>query len=91
MGVTVEPLTAELAAQLGIRRGTEGLVVTDVDPAGPAAQAGIQVDDVIVEVNRQPVRSAAELRAAIRSSDRRPALLLVNRNGRGLFVAVPPR
>jgi Do/DeqQ family serine protease len=91
LGVTVEPLTSELAAQLGIRRGTQGLVVTDVDPSGPAAEAGIQADDVIVEVNHQPVKSAAELRAAIRNSGPRPALLLVNRNGRSLFVAVPPR
>jgi len=45
LGVTVEPLTSELATQLGIRRGTQGLVVTDVDPSGPAAEAGIQADE----------------------------------------------
>jgi serine protease Do len=91
LGITVEPLTPELASQLGVRRGTQGVVVTDVDPGGPAAEAGIQPDDVILEVNRKPVKSATELRAAVRNSGSRPALLLVNRDGRSLFLAVQPR
>jgi Do/DeqQ family serine protease len=91
LGVNVEPLTPELAGQLGLRRGIQGVVVTDVDPSGPAAEAGIQPDDVILEVNHQPVKSAAELRAALQRSGSRPALLLVNRNGRSLFLAVQPR
>ena len=91
LGVTVEPLTPERATQLGLRRGIQGVVVTDVDPSGPAAEAGIQVDDVIMEVNRQPVKSAGELRTALQRSSSSPALLLVNRNGRSLFLAVRPR
>ncbi len=90
LGITVEPLTPELATQMGLRRDTQGVVVTDVDPSGPAAEAGIQQDDVILEVNHQPVRSAAELRAALRRSGSRPALLLVNRDGQSLFIAVRP-
>jgi serine protease Do len=76
---------------LGLRRGTQGVVVTDIDPSGPAAEAGIQVDDVITEVNHQPVKTAAELRAALQKSGSRPALLLVNRGGQSLFLAVQPR
>jgi len=66
-------------------------VVTDVDPSGPAAEAGIEPDDVILQVNREPVKSAAELRAALRSSAGRPSLLLLSRGGRSLFLAVQPR
>jgi Do/DeqQ family serine protease len=51
LGITVEPLTPGVASQLGLRRGAQGVVVTDVDPGGPAAEAGIQPDDVILEVN----------------------------------------
>jgi len=91
LGVTVAPLTPELASQLGLRRGVQGVVVTDVDPSGPAAEAGIQPDDVISEVNHQPVKSAAELRAALQRSGSRPALLLVNRDGQSLFLAVQAR
>lgn len=82
LGIKVELLTAEQAARLGLRHETEGVVVDDVDPSGPAADAGIQPEDVILEVNHQPVKSAAELRAALLRSNSRPALLLVSRGGR---------
>ena len=59
LGIAVQPLTPEIARQLGLRSGTSGLVISDVDPSGPAAEAGIQPGDVIVEANRQPVRSGA--------------------------------
>ncbi len=91
LGISVEPLTPELVERLGLRRGTQGVVVVGVDPGGPAAEAGIQPDDVILEINRQPIKSATELRAAMRRSGSRPALLLVSRNGRDLFLAVRPK
>jgi len=89
-GLRVEPLRPETAADLGLKRTSKGAVVTDVDPAGPAAEAGIQADDVILEVNHQPVSSAAEITAAAGKSGSRPALLLVSRGGRNLFIAVKP-
>ena len=58
----------------------------DVDPDGRAAAAGIQPKDVIQEVNRKPVQSVDELRAAVKSATDRPVLLLVNREGKDLFV-----
>ena len=61
LGITVEPLTPEIAQQLQLKPGTTGLVVDTVDPTGPALTAGIQRGDVIQEVNRQPVRDAARL------------------------------
>jgi serine protease Do len=89
MGITVEPLTPDIAAQLGLRRGTQGVVITQVDPAGPAGQAGIQAGDVIQEVNRQPVRAPEDVRGALAKSGNRPPLLLINRGGHTLFVTVP--
>jgi len=90
LGINVAPLTAEQGAQLGLRRNAEGLVVTDLDSSGPAASAGLKVDDVILEVNHQPVKSASQLQAAIQKSGSRPALLLINREGRSFFLAVQP-
>jgi len=46
---------------------------------------------VIQEVNRQPVRSAEELRAATDKSGNKPVLLLINRRGDTAFVTVRPR
>jgi Do/DeqQ family serine protease len=90
LGVSVEPLTPALADELGVRRGTQGLVVRSVDPSGPAAQAGLQPGDVIVAVNRQPVRSASEVGAALKGTASKPSLLLINRGGQNLFLTVNP-
>jgi serine protease Do len=90
LGVSVAPLTPELASRYRLPRDTRGVVVQDVDPAGRAADAGLQVGDVIEEVNRQQVQSVEDLRAALRKSPDRPVLLLVNREGSSRFVTVRP-
>ena len=90
LGISVEPLTPELAQELGLEAGTQGVVVDSADPAGPAGAAGIRRGDVIQEVNRQPVKSADELRAAIEKNGDKPALLLINRRGETAFLAVRP-
>jgi serine protease Do len=95
LGVTVEPLTADIARQLNLPAGKQGVVVSEIDPAGPAAEAGLQRGDVIEQVNRQPVRSAADVTGALVRSGARPALLLVTRVTHGqaatIFVTVRPR
>ncbi|MGE5357600.1 MAG: DegQ family serine endoprotease [Bacteroidales bacterium] len=87
LGVSVEPLTPELARQLHAK-SMKGVVVDEVDPTGPAARAGIKQGDIIKEVNRKPVASVDELQEAVRASGDRPALLLVERDGNTVFVAV---
>jgi serine protease Do len=88
LGVTVAPLTPETASRAGVRRDLKGLLVENVDPAGRAADAGIQAGDVIVEANRNAVTAVDDLRAAVRGSADKPLLLLVHRQGRDLFVTV---
>jgi serine protease Do len=89
LGVELTPVTPDIAQQLGIPKGTQGLVVASVDPAGAAAQAGIQQGDVILQINRQPVRNGNEVRPALDKSAGRPALLQIMRGGQTIFVAVP--
>jgi serine protease Do len=91
LGIGVTPLTPELAARLGLRRGTEGLAVESVEANSPAAESGLQTGDVIQEVNRQPVRTTEDMRAALAKSGDRPPVLLINRGGQTAFVAVPLR
>jgi Do/DeqQ family serine protease len=90
LGVSVAPLTPETAARSNLPRNVRGLLVQDVDPDGRAAGAGIRAGDVIVEANQKPVGNVAELRAAVRSATDRPLMLLVNREGRDLFLTVRP-
>jgi serine protease Do len=89
LGVSVAPLTPELAGQLGIKRDTRGVVVRDVDPDGRAADV-LRSGDVIQEVNRQAVDSVDDLRAALRDTGDKTVLLLINRQGNDVFVAVKP-
>jgi Do/DeqQ family serine protease len=88
LGVSVAPLTPELAARAGVPKDVRGLLVQEVNPDGRAAEAGIRSGDVIQEVNRKPVETVEELRAAVKATTDRPTLVLVNREGRDLFVTV---
>jgi serine protease Do len=92
LGVQVTPLTPELASRLHLPEDRQGLVVMNVDPSGPAGEAGMQQGDLIEQANRQPVKSIEDLRAAIQNVGDRPLLLLVTRGDQGsLFVTVHPR
>ncbi|HEX6184931.1 MAG TPA: DegQ family serine endoprotease [Pyrinomonadaceae bacterium] len=91
LGVTVTPLTPELAARLRLPEDRQGLVVTSVEESGPAAEAGVQQGDLIEQANRRPVRTVEDLREAIQSAGDRPVLLLVTRGEGTVFVTVRPR
>jgi Do/DeqQ family serine protease len=91
LGIGVLPLTPELASRLRLPMEAQGLVVTDVDELGAAADAGIREGDVIVEANRQPVRSLTDLQSAIQNIGSKPLLLLINRGGNTVFVTVRMR
>lgn len=90
LGISVAPLTPELADRLSLPKGAKGVVVQDVNPDGRAAGAGLQPGDVIQQVNRQSVQTVEELRTAVRRNADKPALLLISREGRNLFVTVRP-
>ena len=90
-GLFVEPLTPELARRLKVK-ATEGVVVGEVDAEGPAADAGLQPGDVILEVDRVTVGDADALRKALdAATGKRPALLLVGRQGNTLFLTMGAR
>lgn len=89
LGVAVEPVTADMVRQLGLR-SAEGMLIRQVDPNGAAAAAGVREGDVILEVNRQPVRSAADLEGALRKASG-TVLLLLSREGQTFYITAKPR
>ena len=89
-GVQVQELTPDITQQLGLRPGTKGVVVSEVNPGSPGANAGLRRGDVIQEINRQPVTSVADYQRAIRQTGKQPVTLLVNRQGNSAYVAVNP-
>ena len=88
-GVSVENLTPDTAQQLKLSPATKGVVVDTVSPSSRAADAGLQAGDVIVQVNHQAVSNVKDFNRAVSSSkDDAPVLLLVNRDGSTMFLAV---
>lgn len=64
IGVAIDGISEAVAAQIGLEEPT-GALVTDVPRGGPAAKAGIQTYDIIVEVNGKKINGPAELQNVI--------------------------
>jgi S1-C subfamily serine protease len=60
MGLVGETITPQMADMLGLPRDS-GVIVSDVDPDGPADHAGIQKEDMIVALNGRPVERLRQL------------------------------
>jgi len=66
MGVSIVPLSDQLATYFGVK---EGVLVSEVSSGTPAAAAGIQAGDVITAVNGRSVMSSADLVREVREAD----------------------
>lgn len=88
LGVTLTPVTPQLAKQFNLPSDSEGMVVSNVDPNGVAATAGVARGDVLLEINRQPVNSAEAVQSAIDKAGDGPVALLISRRGSTIFVTV---
>ena len=89
LGLSVQPLTPPVARELGLKVN-EGVLVRDVAEGSRAGEAGIRAGDVIVEVNRQPVRTVEELKTHIDNQVKgAPTVLLIRREGGTMYVAIP--
>ncbi|MGI9310115.1 MAG: Do family serine endopeptidase [bacterium] len=92
LGLTVSTLNAENREQYGIAANAEGVVIVDIVADGTAAGRGLREGDLIKQINQRAVNAPDELIAAIqaaRDSGRSSVLLLVERDERTRFVAVP--
>jgi serine protease Do len=88
LGLTVQPLTRELAQQLGYV-GEEGVLVSGVTPGSAAAEAGIRPGFLIQEVNRVPVKTPSEFQQAVAKTSREGTVLLLLRDRESsLYVAL---
>jgi serine protease Do len=68
LGLTVRDLDRQALERLDLPRRTRGVLVTRVEPISPAADNEIERGTVILEINRQPVESAAEYRRIARAA-----------------------
>ena len=88
-GLSLNNITPEIRRQLQLDANTQGTVVVAVEPQSAAARAGIAPGDVILEVNRQQVSSAAEASQELNTvPSGGTAFLLVLRGGQETFVTI---
>ncbi len=60
IGVTISAVSREVAEAIGLGK-SQGALVTNVDPEGPAAKAGVEPGDVIVRFDNRPIDSQSDL------------------------------
>ncbi len=87
LGMALQEITPDMARSLGLKE-PRGVVVSQVEPGGAADQAGIQVGDVILEVNRHKVQTLQDVKQALEKG--RPEgrnLLLVKRGDAQIYIA----
>ena len=88
-GVIVTGISPDMARRFRLESGQEGVVVIAIERDGSAARAGIQMGDVIEEVNRQPILALEDFDNAIKAAkDRDRILLLIRRGDSRSFVVL---
>lgn len=86
MGIAVEPLNNELARRFGLK-SDRGAVIVEVKPGSEADQAGLQVGDAILKLNRMEIEGPDDLKKAMRELEG-GALLLIERRGQRLYTTM---
>jgi serine protease Do len=90
LGLTVQELEADVAHELGLPN-TQAVVVSAVEEGSSAEEGGLSRGDLILEVNRQPVTSLQDFRAALdHTIDMKSVLFLIRRGENTLYVALQP-
>jgi serine protease Do len=88
LGLSVEPVTPRLAREMKLK-DTQGVIVRAVEEDSPAAEAGIQAGDVIVEVDRHTIRNADDMRRRLDDHAKgTPVLMLLHRGEGSIFVTI---
>ena len=91
LGVTVEKVTRETAAKIGLSK-PQGVIITDIVPGSPAEKIGLEKGDVIFRVNNTPVNDPKTFQSVISQAAKEGgAVLLVRdvRSGRIGYITVP--
>jgi serine protease Do len=93
IGVEVAELTPALAKQFGYKEGTSGVVVTQVQPDSPAADAGLHRGMLLVKIDKKSVHDVAGVQEAFAKATSEKGVLLQVRSPEGatdfLMVKVP--
>jgi serine protease Do len=88
LGATLAPITPAARAQLQLDDSVEGVVITSLEGNGKAADAGLEVGDVILQVGTAKVTSPADVDHALKQVKTDAVLMQIERQGTRIFVGV---
>jgi serine protease Do len=88
LGIQVQGITPEMAKNYGLPR-TSGVIIVEVDNGSPAAEAGLAAGDIIVEIDKQPVKDVKTLNSLLAGVQKGHTILfLIDRGGTTIFVTL---
>ncbi len=87
-GVEVSDIDAAARRQLNLPANVSGAVVTSVDPESNSADAGLRQGDVILEIDRHPVRTADDAVQLAKDAKGKRVGLRIWREGGSLLLSV---
>lgn len=84
-GIQVSPLSTETRKELGLSADIKGVIVTDVDQQSQAAKEGIAQNDIIMEINRNPINSVRNFKSALKTIKTGDSVLLLIQREKSTF------
>ncbi len=87
-GFQVDDLTPEMASRFGYEEDESGVVVVDMDADSSAAQAGLQMGDIIKEINRKTVNNADQFTAEMKDAKKTDTVQLLVKGRRGGYRVI---
>jgi serine protease Do len=91
LGLQLQEVTPELARTHELA-SDKGLIITDLDPAGVAVEAGLRRGDIILEINQSPVYTISEFQKKVGEAKKGDMMLfLIKRREGSLYIAVPKK
>ena len=88
LGATLAPVTETAREQLGLDEDVTGVVITSLDGKGLAADAGLEVGDVILTVGDTQVKAPGDVEKALHAAKSDAVLMQIDRHGSKIFVGV---
>ncbi|MBL8635863.1 MAG: Do family serine endopeptidase [Myxococcales bacterium] len=89
LGLSMQSLTPQLAERLGVKNA-QGVVISGVKPGSPASEAGLQRGDLILEVDRHPIKTIEEATKLLAAQRPGGHVLLVQRGDSSVYILIRP-
>jgi serine protease Do len=86
-GLVVQNITPEIARHLNLK-DRRGVIVTDIQPGSPAEGADLRAGDIIVEINKKPVRTVAEFKELTKKASLKDGIVVLVKRENVTFYGV---